>query len=71
MVKSTFIIRTENYREDGPSVIWLNGKEEYYLRKKRHVEDAPAVVFPDVNEEYYRYWKMVCARESAIWSVMW
>ena len=43
----------EYHREDGPAVIWGDGRVEYYWRGKLHREDGPAVIKPNDYEEWW------------------
>jgi len=38
------------HREDGPAVIFNNGKKEWWINGKRHREDGPAIEFPNGDE---------------------
>ena len=38
------------HREDGPAIIFNNGKKEWWINGKRHREDGPAIEFPTGDE---------------------
>ena len=41
------------HREDGPAVIWPNGRQEWVLNGKRHREDGPAAIWADGRQEWF------------------
>ena len=45
-------------REDGPSVIYPNGTQEWHLNGMPHREDGPAVIYSDGEERWYQYGKL-------------
>ena len=45
----------EYHREDGPSIVYANGSEEWFLNGLSHREGGPAVVFPEGDNYWYLY----------------
>jgi len=43
----------ELHREDGPALIYADGKEVWYINGKLHREDGPAVIYTDGTKEWY------------------
>ncbi len=43
----------ELHREDGPAVIFPNGRKEWYINDKLHREDGPAIIYPDGSEKWF------------------
>jgi hypothetical protein len=41
------------HREDGPAVIFNNGRQEWWIEGKRHRINEPAVISADGRQEWY------------------
>lgn len=41
------------HREDGPAMVWKNGKKEWLKNDKRHRVDGPAIEKPDGFKSYF------------------
>ena len=48
--------RGEIHREDGPAVIYPNGKQCWYINGKFHREDGPAFISYGGTSVHYEYW---------------
>ena len=42
------------HRDDGPAVVWANGREAYWKNGLLHRDDGPAVVWADGRVEYWK-----------------
>ena len=42
------------HRDEGPAVIYYNGKKEWYKHGKLHREDGPAVEWKDGTQYWYK-----------------
>ena len=42
------------HRIDGPSVVYLNGQEEWFKEGKRHREGGPAITYSDNRREWWQ-----------------
>ncbi len=47
--------RGRPHRDDGPAVIWLDGKQEWCRHGQWHREDGPAYIEPDGTQKWYWY----------------
>jgi hypothetical protein len=47
----------ELHCEDGPAVVYPNGRQEWYWHGKLHREGGPAVVYPNGTRLWYSYGK--------------
>ena len=45
------------HREDGPAIIWLGRKNEWWLNGLRHRTDGPAIDYVSGRKDWYRYGK--------------
>jgi len=50
------------HKEDGPAIVYDDGREEWYFNNKKHREDGPAVIHVNGREEWFRDGK--CHREG-------
>lgn len=41
------------HREDGPAIIFPNGREEWWINGNRHRKDGPAVIDSKGNAQYW------------------
>ena|ERR1700691_2655957 len=55
------------HREDGPAIIYPDGRIRYYLYGKRHRTDGPAVTHPNGNMYYYLNDKNISTKEVNDW----
>ena len=42
------------HRDDGPAVIYPDGRQQWYRDGMPHREDGPAVIYPDGTHYWYR-----------------
>jgi hypothetical protein len=43
----------EPHREDGPAVIFSDGKQFWYRDGMYHRDDGPAIIYPDGTQKWY------------------
>jgi len=54
---SRYVVRNSNrelHRDDGPAIIYPDGRQYWYRNGEFHREDGPAIVFPDGGQYWYR-----------------
>ena len=51
--KTEWRLNGKRHREDGPAIIWSDGRKYYYLDGQLHRTDGPAVIFANGHKEYY------------------
>ena len=44
----------QRHRDDGPAVVWANGRQEWWRDGQRQRDDGPAVVWADGCQEWHR-----------------
>jgi len=52
-----YAVRNRNgrlHRDDGPAIVYPDGKQYWYRNGRLHRDDGPAVVHPDGRQEWYR-----------------
>ena len=42
------------HRDDGPAVIYPDGRQEWYKEGKWHRDDGPAVIYPNGVQRWYK-----------------
>ena len=43
------------HREDGPAVVWADGRKEYWIDDELHRVDGPAVVCADGDKYWFKH----------------
>ena len=43
----------KRHREDGPAIIYSNGRKEWYINGKLHREDGPAIIYSNGRKDWY------------------
>ena len=42
------------HRDDGPTIIYPDGKQVWYKYNRRHRDDGPAVIYPNGDQFWYK-----------------
>ncbi len=50
--------RGELHRDDGPAVMWPDGRLEWYRHGKQHRDDGPAEIWPDGTQRWCQHGKL-------------
>ena len=41
------------HREDGPAIVWSDGRRSWWINGDRHREDGPAVIYADGSKNWW------------------
>jgi len=42
------------HRDDGPAIIWPDGRQHWYRDGLLHREDGPAIIYPEGGQHWYQ-----------------